>query len=864
VVDDCSTDATSKFLDQLNGLRKVRLRRNVGYVKANNLGARLAKGKYLVLLNDDTLVTVGWLESLLETLKRDQNAGAVGSKLIYPTGKLQEAGSIVWNDGHINNYGTLDDAQKPEYLFVRSVDYCSGASLALRRELIRSSGVYDTRFSPGYYEDVDLCLYVRSMKKNVIYQPNSAVIHYKRVSGSPTQALHTRIEANHKKFVNKWRDYLGTKYSSSARNILRARSWKSERSLLVLCESDEPVGARAVAIADAANSLDLSVTLIVTSKSEFDVSKQNCLRQKGVELMNGDVDVASILSQRRSFYDTVVLVDAVSLRHLDPITRWNPLSLMILYVTSHTINQGHLLNFVELIDLLIADNLDTYRRLKRALPTNVELLRDLQSLTPARLSRLLSAPPVNSKARVERVVYTSDEKRTHKRLALGRENYAKLSIATHSVLSISRKSVGLLRSEGIRSLIRQTGKKIAKREFRIIEPDLIQFDQYFPQHVKASTSTPPDFGVNLMGYFTGRFGLAASARAFAEALEQASVPLVLNKQVSGAHGERYVFPMKSFSYRNPYAINITHTNPIDSKYFFLEAGPAYSHGRYNVGIWYWELQNFPTKWQDRFQYYDELWAVSQFTAASLSKISPIPVVKVRYPLSAPEDAPLSPEAKTRSGFKDQFIFLFVFDFHSFFERKNPHGLLRAFSDAFCGRKDVQLVLNCINGNAYPRELRLLRNMSRSLNVRLLEGHLTPTNYYTLFAAADCYVSLHRSEGFGIPMAEAMFLGKPVIATGYSGNMDYMNVNNSFLVKFKMTELDKTYGPYEKGNVWADPDIEHAVEQMRWVCENKDKAKQIGKRAQLEVKQTLNPILAGREMRERLELINAKMTRSSKP
>jgi len=368
-----------------------------------------------------------------------------------------------------------------------------------------------------------------------------------------------------------------------------------------------------------------------------------------------------------------------------------------------------------------------------------------------------------------------------------------------------------------------------------------------------------EFGVNLAGYFTGQFGVGTSARAFAEALEQASVPLVLNNQTAPSHVQRAFLPNDAFCNDNPYRINIIHINADEAKYFFSTVGPEYSHNRFNIGIWYWELSNFPEKWQDRFQYYQELWVLSRFTAESLSKASPIPIVKVRYPLPAPTHTILPREARRRYGIRDeQFVFLFVFDFHSSIERKNPHGLLRAFSDAFKGQNDVLLLINGINGHAHSDELSMLRNKSKGLNVRILEEHLSRPDYHALFSAANCYASLHRSEGFGVPIAEAMLLGKPVIATGYSGNMDYMNLNNSLPIKFKMIQLNESHGPYEKGNVWADPDIEHASGLMRWVYENRDEADRIGGRAQIEIRETLNPTLAGREMKERLKLISSKI------
>jgi len=374
--------------------------------------------------------------------------------------------------------------------------------------------------------------------------------------------------------------------------------------------------------------------------------------------------------------------------------------------------------------------------------------------------------------------------------------------------------------------------------------------------------TQREFGVNLSGYLSSQFGVGTSSRAFAEALKQANVPLALNNRVSPHHeGHRSVFD-NSFSDTNPYRINIIHYNADVAKYFFEELGPSYFHSRFNVGIWYWELANFPKQWYNRFKYLNELWVVSQFIAESLSKVSPIPIVKVRYPLSVPPNIPPL-DARRRYGLKEEFILLFVFDFNSYFERKNLNGLLRAYTNAFNNRIDVLLILNSINGGRHPNESSALREMLQNTSVRHIEGPLSELDYYALFAAANCYVSLHRSEGFGVPMAEAMCLGKPVIATGYSGNMEYMNANNSLPVKFKIVKLEENYGPYEKGNIWAEPDIEHATELLKWVHENQDEAETIGKQARIDVKKTLNQALAGQEMKRRLETISAKMERQEK-
>ena len=162
VVDDSSTDGTEETLPRIPGLVYLRNEENVGFVASCNRGAAKARGNYLVFLNNDTVVTAGWLSALRETFQFEPHAGLVGSKLIYPDGRLQEAGGIIWRDGSGWNRGKFDDPRKPEYNFLREVDYCSAACLMLPKSLFQSVGGFDSRYVPAYYEDTDLAFKVRS------------------------------------------------------------------------------------------------------------------------------------------------------------------------------------------------------------------------------------------------------------------------------------------------------------------------------------------------------------------------------------------------------------------------------------------------------------------------------------------------------------------------------------------------------------------------------------------------------------------------------------------------------------------------------------------------------------------------------
>jgi GT2 family glycosyltransferase len=187
---------------------------NRGFVDACNQGAEAARGRYLVFLNNDTVVLPGWLDHLVETIERDARAGAVGSLFLYPDGRIQEAGAIVWSNGEAFHYGWSKSTEDRRYTFAREVDYCSGASLLIRRELFEQLGGFDRRYAPAYYEDTDLCMGVRSLGYTVVYQPASRLYHFEgATAGTDPRAGFKRYQViNRDKFYDKWRDVLAREH----------------------------------------------------------------------------------------------------------------------------------------------------------------------------------------------------------------------------------------------------------------------------------------------------------------------------------------------------------------------------------------------------------------------------------------------------------------------------------------------------------------------------------------------------------------------------------------------------------------------------------------------------------------------------
>jgi GT2 family glycosyltransferase/glycosyltransferase involved in cell wall biosynthesis len=213
VVDDCSTDGTTEAVPRMPGVVYLRNETNSGFIASCNHGAEKARGKYLVFLNNDTLVRQDWLTALLDTFSEEPKAGIVGSKLLYPDGRLQEAGGIIWRDASGWNYGKFDHPGKPEYNYLREVDYCSAAALMVPKALFHKVGGFDSRYAPAYYEDTDLAFKIRRAGYKVLYQPLSEVIHYEGATGGTdlTSGTKKHQDINRSTFAETWAGELETK-----------------------------------------------------------------------------------------------------------------------------------------------------------------------------------------------------------------------------------------------------------------------------------------------------------------------------------------------------------------------------------------------------------------------------------------------------------------------------------------------------------------------------------------------------------------------------------------------------------------------------------------------------------------------------
>lgn len=364
-------------------------------------------------------------------------------------------------------------------------------------------------------------------------------------------------------------------------------------------------------------------------------------------------------------------------------------------------------------------------------------------------------------------------------------------------------------------------------------------------------------GVNLIGNIKAETGLGQSCRLVASALENTKVPMSVY-QYTQLGTQRTGDTSWDDKLRDTlsYDINLIHINPHELGITYLQMDKSVWDYRYNIAYWLWELEEFPDEWTPCFHRLDEIWAPSEFICRAIRKKTSLPVRCMPYHV----EAVIHKESK-REDFhlpEDKFLFLMMYDHSSVMERKNPLGVLEAFKSAFSKEnRKVGLVIK-INNSTKEDEDRIAAILDGYTNVYLIKETLDRDAVNSLTKCVDVVVSLHRAEGFGLVLAEAMLLGTPTIATNWSSNTEFMNEDVACMVDAELITLKEDMPPFKAGNRWADPDISQAAEYMMKLFEDKAFYRDIAVKAKKHAEEVLGMERASGLMKQRLKEIRKEL------
>jgi glycosyltransferase involved in cell wall biosynthesis len=361
------------------------------------------------------------------------------------------------------------------------------------------------------------------------------------------------------------------------------------------------------------------------------------------------------------------------------------------------------------------------------------------------------------------------------------------------------------------------------------------------QHLATVTRPPVDldpggagrrvpllpYGWNVVGYLSAENGMGEAGRRMNLAVEGAGIatqPVAVSSAGARQQHHNRRHPGDGRRYRDSlFCVNADETE----RAVALTGGddPSPDRGR-RIGYWFWEVDRFPDRWPAAGALLDEVWCASAFTAAAISATTPLPVRVVPLPVWAPSRP--TPFTRQQLGMPEDFVFLFSYSFDSVFERKNPLGLVDAYRRAFGPADGAHLVLKSIGGRSHPEQLHRVRQAAEGrADIVVSDGYIDAHRMQGLVERSDCFVSLHRSEGFGLHLAAAMAAGRPVIATGYSGNLTFMDAGSAFLVPYELVPVGPGSDPYPPAAHWASPDLDAAASLMRRVFDDPADAARVG-------------------------------------
>lgn len=814
-VDDGSTDGTREWLKTLSPpCRTIRNERNLGFAATCNRGADIATGDILVFLNNDLVLLPQWLEPMLDILRRDPSIGIVGNRQVrVDDGTLDHAGLIVTAQGKLKHVQALPaGAIAPSTCVL--VPAVTAACLAVGRDDFQGAGGFDAEFFNGG-EDVDFCFRMRARRNlSTAVALGSVVRHHVSAARGPTNE---RDERNSRRLARRWheelvywgaltwardcvRQHLAAPWTRPGRQALTAlpfaRGWtkrppKPGRLILLSALHREEVRWQRL----------------------FDLPKDSPRAPRG----------SHDYREERFFRDETEVHTA----WLRDVAR---IGLPAGFPVSNIFLNGHLLP-----PTAVHPPVD--RPIGLRIRVNGAQVAEFRDLPLGNFNHGVDAPFVlpDRPTRIDVEL-----------IGVGWTNFlawAARQIAWVPLPAPWKRAVNRHRRQAL-------NRRLRFNQLVCDDEVILDFKRHPALKPLLRTRITPD-GVNLVGWFRAALGIGESVRCMAKACDAARLPATLIEMrlhCLNPHGDdTYAARLES---EPRHQINIFHLDPPVSESLDHHHGPALRTNRYNIAYWAWELPEFPDAWVRQCAYFDEIWCPSEFVRQAIAAKTDLPVQAMPHAI----EFPLPPDgARARFGLPgDRCLFLFAYDLNSYQERKNPLAVIAAYRLAFPGEEGVALVIKTQNpvrnAAAYQQLLAALTGLR---HVTLITETLSRTEVYQLEQACDVFVSLHRAEGFGLAVAECMYLGKPVIATDWSATAEYLNASNGAPVRCQLTKLRETHGPYQAGQTWAEPDIGHAAEWMRRLQQDPALAARLGQAARATILARFAPAVVGALYQRRL-------------
>jgi glycosyltransferase involved in cell wall biosynthesis len=358
---------------------------------------------------------------------------------------------------------------------------------------------------------------------------------------------------------------------------------------------------------------------------------------------------------------------------------------------------------------------------------------------------------------------------------------------------------------------------------------------------------PHNFGLNVIGYTEAMSGLGEAVRLNIKAAETHNIPLNLIDYERVKHEKKYKYSFK-------YSINLVQISLYDLDRFFSVIDTDFFDGKYNILFLIWESEYIPEKLKKNVNLFNEVWTASTYCKNLFQKVFHGHILTVPHPV----EVHLKPYQNSNTPSlldKNKFSFLFIFSYHSSIARKNPFFLIEAFSKAFDSTDRVELLIKTTGAEKFKKlHAQLNRSVFNKKNIKIVNLDMDKNQVNHLINDCNCYVSMHHSEGFGLTLAEAMYLGKPTVATNYSGNTEFMNENNSYLVDYELGSIENPDVNFCSRTVWANPIMEDAVLQLRNVYDNAELRLEKALNAKQFIEQKLSFYSVGSIMKDRLNLI----------